>query len=67
MVPAVNELRCREAGGLAEAYGVRGGDSVHLACYAHLARSAAPEEVRFCCFDRELAAAAARWRREVLG
>lgn len=59
----VGEDRCRAAGRLAEEFGLRGCDSLHLACYVDLTREAAPEEVRFCCFDRGLAAAAAAWQR----
>ncbi len=54
--------RCHEAGEMAEKYGLRGCCSVHLACYAHLVRTAAPEEVSFCCFDKALSGAAAQWR-----
>lgn len=62
---AVDEARCREAGEMAETYGLRGFDSVHLACYAHLARTTAPTEVSFCCFDKALSAAAAQWRAAI--
>ncbi|MGH9413260.1 MAG: type II toxin-antitoxin system VapC family toxin [Terriglobales bacterium] len=58
----LDEDRCHEAGDLAEAYGLRSFDSIHLACYAHLVRIAAPTEVTFCGFDKALLAAAARWR-----
>jgi len=59
---AVSEAVCREAGELAERYGLRGYDSVQLACYAQLVRSAGDHAVAFCCFDARLQLAARRWQ-----
>jgi hypothetical protein len=50
---------CRAAGNLAEHYGLRGFDSIHLATFLDLAR-ADLSEVRFSSFDRRLNGAAAR-------
>jgi len=59
---AVTEAVCREAGELAERFGLRGYDSVQLACYAQLVRSAGDLAVAFCCFDARLQLAARRWQ-----
>lgn len=48
----------RSAGDLAEQYRLRGYDSVHLASFAHVARSAGLESVRFSSFDQRLDRAA---------
>jgi predicted nucleic acid-binding protein len=50
---------CRSAGDLAERYGLRGFDSIHLATFLHLADSNR-SEVRFSSFDRQLNRAATR-------
>jgi predicted nucleic acid-binding protein len=50
---------CRNAGELAERYGLRGFDSIHLATFLHLANSDR-SEVRFSSFDRQLNRAATR-------
>ena len=49
---------CREAGGLAERYRLRGYDSVHLASYLEVARRAGARETRFSSFDQRLNRAA---------
>lgn len=56
-VEATEDL-CRRAGDLAEAHALRGFDSLHLASFLLVATSAAPEPVRFSCFDERLEAAA---------
>ena len=45
---------CRAAGELAERYGLRGYDSVHLASFAEVARRAGTRETRFSSFDDRL-------------
>jgi predicted nucleic acid-binding protein len=54
---------CRTAGDLAEHYGLRGFDSIHLATFLHLAKDRS--EVRFSSFDRRLNGAATRALRAV--
>jgi predicted nucleic acid-binding protein len=49
---------CRTAGDLAEQYGLRGCDSIHLATFLDVARARAREETRFSSFDRQLSRAA---------
>lgn len=49
---------CRDAGDLAERYGLRGYDSVHLAAYLQVTRVAGQAKVQFSCFDSRLTAAA---------
>ena len=49
---------CREAGDLAERHRLRGYDSVHLASFADVVRSARGAEVRFSSFDATLNRAA---------
>jgi predicted nucleic acid-binding protein len=49
---------CRAAGELAERYGLRGFDSIHLASFLHLARDDR-SDVRFSSFDGRLNRAAA--------
>lgn len=56
---------CRDAGDLAERYGLRGYDSVHLAAYLHVARAAGRASVRFSCFDDRLTAAARSAARSI--
>lgn len=50
----VSAALCREAGALAERYGLRGYDSVHLAAFQQVARAAGKTAVRFSCFDDRL-------------
>lgn len=57
----LSEAVCREAGQMAEDYGLRGYGSVQLAAFASLVRNAAAE-VQFCSFDSELSAAAVAWQ-----
>lgn len=58
-VVPVDEARCRVAGHLAERHGLRGFDSVHLACYLALAEGVRPSPVTFSSFDARLVRAAA--------
>lgn len=58
-VVPVDEARCRTAGDLAERHGLRGFDSVHLACYLAVAAAADPASVVFSSFDERLNRAAA--------
>jgi predicted nucleic acid-binding protein len=57
------ELLCRSAGQLAEKYGLRGFDGIHLASFAEVARRAGPHDTRFSSFDDRLNHAAGRLRR----
>ncbi len=57
-VVADDEL-CRSAGRLAEQYGLRGFDAIHLASYLEVVRRASPSPVAFSSFDERLARAAA--------
>lgn len=54
----VTDALCRAAGDLAEHYGLRGFDSIHLASFAEIARRAGIKESRFSCFDARLNQAA---------
>jgi uncharacterized protein len=56
---------CRAAGTLAEAYGLRGFDSIHLASFAEVARRAGPHDTRFSSFDDRLNQAAMKLTRAV--
>ena len=49
---------CRLAGDLAEKYGLRGFDSIHLASFNEVARRAGPGGTRFSSFDDRLNRAA---------
>ena len=53
------ETHVRRAGELAERYELHGYDSVHLAAAEALSQMA-PMEVRFACFDQQLARAASQ-------
>jgi predicted nucleic acid-binding protein len=57
-IVADDEL-CRAAGRLAEHYGLRGFDAIHLASYLEVVRRASPSPVVFSSFDERLARAAA--------
>lgn len=59
----VTDTLCRAAGQLAEKYGLRGFDAVHLASFAEVARRAGPHDTRFSGFDDRLNHAADRLRR----
>jgi predicted nucleic acid-binding protein len=59
---ATNSL-CRAAGALAEKYGLRGFDSIHLASFAEVARRAGIGDTRFSSFDERLNHAAKRLAR----
>jgi predicted nucleic acid-binding protein len=54
---------CREAGDVAERYRLRGFDSIHLASFAEVARTAAGSEVRFSSYDDALNRAARSLQR----
>lgn len=56
---------CAEAGELAERYGLRGFDSIHLASFARIAGRVGVGNVAFACFDDRLAAAARRLARSL--
>jgi predicted nucleic acid-binding protein len=59
MIVQPSDTLCRRAGDLAERYGLRGFDSIHLASLLHLAGDDR-SEVRFSSFDRDLNRAATR-------
>jgi len=59
----VTDSLCREAGELAEQFGLRGFDGIHLASFAQVAREAGIEEASFSSFDDRLNEAARRLRR----
>lgn len=61
----VSDSLCREAGNLAERHRLRAYDSVHLASFLTIARSAGGEEVRFSSFDDRLTRAASAARRRI--
>lgn len=54
---------CRAAGALAEKYGLRGFDSIHLASFAEVARRAGTDDTRFSSFDERLNQAAKKLTR----
>jgi predicted nucleic acid-binding protein len=54
---------CRAAGELAEKYGLRGFDSVHLASFAEVARRAGIADTGFSSFDERLNQAALKLSR----
>jgi len=54
---------CRAAGELAEQYGLRGFDSIHLASFAEVARRAGIDDTRFSIFDDRLNHAARKLTR----
>lgn len=58
LVLEVTAAICQDAGDLAERYGLRGFDGIHLASFADVARGAAGAEVRFSSFDTRLNRAA---------
>lgn len=59
----VTDSLSRTAGELAERYGLRGFDSVHLASFADVARRAGTREMRFSSFDDRLNQAARKLLR----
>ncbi|MEQ1895846.1 MAG: type II toxin-antitoxin system VapC family toxin [Vicinamibacterales bacterium] len=59
----VTAALCVEAGALAEQYGLRGFDSIHLASFARIVDRVGVGNVTFSCFDDRLAAAARRLMR----
>jgi predicted nucleic acid-binding protein len=62
----VTEAVCRHAGDLAERYGLRGYDSVHLACFLEVARRAGPADTEFSSFDDRLNRAARSAARAIV-
>ena len=62
---AATDALCRSAGQLAETYGLRGFDSVHLASYADVAQRAAPGDVAFSSFDVRLNEAVTKLNRRL--
>ena len=54
---------CQDAGELAERYGLRGFDSIHLASFAAVARRAGTDDLRFSSFDDRLNHAAQKMTR----
>ena len=54
---------CQAAGELAERYGLRGFDSIHLASFAAVAERAGTDDLRFSSFDDRLNHAAQRMTR----
>jgi len=54
---------CRAAGEVAEKYGLRGFDSIHLASFAEITRRAGTGDTRFSSFDDRLNAAARKLTR----
>ena len=54
---------CRAAGDLAERYGLRGFDSIHLASFAEVSRRGGTQETRFSSFDQRLNQAAGKVTR----
>ena len=61
----VTEALCREAGNLAERYGLRGYDSVHLASFIEVARHAGIPDTEFSSSDDRLSSAARRASRSL--
>ncbi len=59
----VTDSLSRTAGELADRYGLRGFDSVHLAAFADVARRAGTRETRFSSFDDRLSQAARKLMR----
>lgn len=62
---AATDALCRSAGEMAEAYGLRGFDSVHLASYAEVVQRAARGDVQFSSFDQRLNDAARKLKRRL--
>jgi predicted nucleic acid-binding protein len=58
---------CRAAGELAEQYGLRGFDSLHLATFGEVSRRAGADEARFSSFDDRLNQAARKMMRMLKG
>jgi len=54
---------CRAAGELAEQYGLRGFDSIHLASFAEISGRAGTDDTRFSSFDDRLNRAAQKVTR----
>lgn len=63
LVVEVSSVLCRQAGDLAEKYRLRAFDSIHLAAYEEMARSAGPRACKFSSFDAVLNRAAERLNR----
>jgi len=61
----VTGVLCRTAGDLAEKYGLRGFDSIHLASFAEIASHGGVHNARFSSFDRRLNRAAGNLLRRL--
>ena len=59
----VTDSLCREAGELAEQFGLRGFDGIHVASFAQVAGEAGIQETSFSSFDDRLNEAERRLRR----
>jgi predicted nucleic acid-binding protein len=59
------DLLCRMAGELAERYGLRGFDSIHLASFSEVARRAGIDDTRFSSFDDRLNQTARKLARTI--
>ncbi len=59
-VITVDETLARRAGMLAEQFGLRGYDAVHLAAAEKLLIGAGNNRIRFACFDKSLSSAAVK-------
>jgi uncharacterized protein len=57
---------CRAAGELAEKYGLRGFDSIHLASFVEVSRRAGTDDTRFSSFDGRLNQAAEKVTRTLV-
>ncbi len=60
---AASDSLCRAAGELAEKYGLRGFDSIHLASFVDVTRRAGIDDTRFSSFDERLNRAAQKMTR----
>lgn len=58
LVMDVNDDLVRSAGDLADAHGLRGSDSIHLASFARVLAASGEEDVQFSSFDDRLRHAA---------
>lgn len=65
LVYDVDDTLCQRAGEMAEQYGLRAYDSLHLAAYESVARDAAPEPTVFSSADAALNRAAAAVARRL--
>lgn len=61
----VTDSLCREAGELAQHFGLRGFDGIHLASFAQITREAGIEDTNFSSFDDRLNEAARRLKHNL--